>query len=180
MHSHTVVRSSLPLVYQAQLAFILSPPIRIFCCKSRLTWSGYTHISHQLPSPTQPAGVAELMLGCLVWMRLASRPHGGHPLPSVLFATVALHLCPQTPHLQVAVKWLYAVTVSGVRSPLAPQSHSAATSGWLWAKSLQGHTALPVLLGQPVPAVRWPIRACHLCGCPVLHMPLLHQAFLWL
>ena len=125
-------------------------------------------------------GAPSLMLGCLVWMRLAS-PHGGQPCPNkVLWLTVALHLCPQRPHLQAALVLLVAATVSGVLSPLRSQSHSAATSGWLWARSLQGQTALPLSWGQPLPCDRLLTDACHLCGCPVLHQPLLHQTFLWL
>ena len=87
-----------------------------------------------------------LMLGCLVWMRRVSCAHWGHPFPCrALDLTVALQLCPQRSHLQAASMLLPAVTFSGVLSPLASQSHSAATSGWLWARSLQGQTALPVL-----------------------------------
>ena len=70
-----------------------------------------------------------LMLGCLVLLRPASRPHWGHPVPfDVLLATVTLHLCLQRPHIHAALMVLNAVTVSGVLSPLASQSHAAATS----------------------------------------------------
>ena len=63
---------------------------------------------------------------------------------------------------------------------LTSQSHSAATTGWLWLRSLQGQTALLLLLGQLLPSERLSTVACHLCGCPVLHLPLLHQTFLLL
>ena len=47
---------------------------------------------------------------------------------SSLDCTVALQQCPQRPDFQLACMLLLA-TVSGVLSPLASQSHSAATSG---------------------------------------------------
>ena len=74
-------------------------------------------------------------------------PHSGHPVPPVPLAlspTTALQLVPQRAHLQAALIMLLAATVSDVLSPLASQSHSAATSGWLLARLLQGQTALPV------------------------------------
>ena len=121
-----------------------------------------------------------MMLECLVFLWPASRAHGGHPPPGVLRFTLALHLCPQRSHLQGALMLLLAVAVTGVLPALASQSHSAATSGLLWATSLQGHTAVPLLFGHPALFVRFGSIPCHLCSCPVLHMPLLHQAFLLL
>ena len=44
--------------------------------------------------------LGQQMLGCLVWLRKASWAHWGHPVPCVLGPTLALHLCPQMPHLQ--------------------------------------------------------------------------------
>ena len=70
------------------------------------------------------------MLGCLVWWLLAFRPHAGQPaLACVLVLICALHAYPHWLHFHATLLLQLAATVSGVLSPLASQSHSAATSG---------------------------------------------------
>ena len=121
------------------------------CCKpqpqvcSNLKEATHERIQDKIQSHSASrCGAPALMLGCHVLLQLASRVHWGLPVPRVLFTIVALHLCPQTQQLQVALMLLLAVTVSDVLSPAASQSHSTATSAYLWARLLQGHTALPL------------------------------------
>ena len=122
---HLCTRPSLHSSRRTQCTFLAEP---------RVTWSGrQPHFS--LGSQSHSAsrfGAPSLMLGCRVLWRQASRPHGRQPRPNeVLLLTVALHQCPQRRHLQAALMLLHAVTVSGVLSPLASQSHSAASFLWL-------------------------------------------------
>ena len=63
-------------------------------------------------------------------------------------------------------------TVPEVLGPLPSQSHSAATSECVWARSSRAHTALPLSMQYLLAHVHLQTVACHLWGCRVLHLPL--------